>query len=99
MHFLFIITNGGVGKNKIITILTNNVKIITEQNKTLRKKRGIVKAKSTLKPPVTSNFIKPPKPPDITHQQDSYFPTILQIQLQWIWNSNGFPAGCSIVAS
>lgn len=84
LHFLFIITNGGAGKNKIIIILTNNVKIITEQNKTLRKKRGIVKAKSTLKPLLTFNFIKPPKPPDITHQQE------ITLKPFYKFNSNEF---------
>ena len=63
-------TNGKLGKNKIITILTNNVKIITEQNKTLGKKERLLKAESTLKPLLTFNFINPPKPPDITHQQE-----------------------------
>ena len=84
LHFIFIITNGGAGKNKIIIILTNNVKIITEQNKTLRKKRGIVKAKSTLKPLLTFNFIKPPKPPDITHQQE------ITLKPFYKFNSNEF---------
>ena len=45
-------------------------KIITEQNLTLRKKGRLLGDETTLKPPMTFNFMKPPKPPDITHQQE-----------------------------